>query len=93
MIHDKRELHPTLIVPVGVLWMRGVEKYGETVWYKDHRHGSALAYFATGILFHSCMSGEDPRKLRYDDGLPAEQVQWIKEQVWELVQNYRRPAP
>ncbi|MCX6853463.1 MAG: hypothetical protein NTV80_01000 [Verrucomicrobia bacterium] len=88
----KGKTHPTLLVPNGVLWMRGAEKWGEAVWYKDLRHGSDLAYYANAVMFYTFMEGIDPRKLKYDGELPPEQTKWIKEQAWELSQNYKRPT-
>ena len=85
------ETHPVLLVPVGVLWMRGADQFGADVWYKDDRHGSDRAYFANAMLFYACMSGGDPGEITYDGGLPADQVAWVKEQAWNLSKSYRRP--
>jgi hypothetical protein len=84
--------HPTLLVPCGNLWMRGAEHFGETVWYLNLRHGRDIAYFANAVLFYTFLERADPRPLKYDGELPAEQVKWIKEQAWQLLQNYSRPT-
>jgi hypothetical protein len=83
--------HPTLLVPVGVLWMRGAEKFGESVWYLNDRHGTELAYYANAVLFYACMSGKDPRQITYNGGMTSDQAKWIKEQAWELATSYKRP--
>jgi hypothetical protein len=84
--------HVTLIVPNGPLWIRGVEHYDESTWYKDNMHGSDMAYYANAILFYACMSGNDPREIKYDGDLKPEEPKWVKEQAWDLAKNYVRPG-
>jgi hypothetical protein len=83
--------HPTLLVPVGVLWLRGAERFGETVWYKNQQHGHDLAYYASACLFLAALGGHDPRPLAYEPGLPSAQAAWIKAEAWELSRSYARP--
>ncbi len=75
---------PVTLVPVGALWMRGQERFGETIWYTDPRHGGRLAQYGNGCLWFSYLTGTDPRQNSYAGGLPNEQIDWIKNKVWEL---------
>lgn len=87
----KGNRHTSLLVPNGILWILGAEHFGESVWYKNNRHGNNIALYANAILFYAYLENKDPRNLTYESNLKPEDARWIKEQAWILINNYSRP--
>lgn len=80
----------TLLVPVGPLWIRGAEKFGEDAWYKNERHGNEIAYYASACLFFTYLTGQDPRPLSYNGPLSPEDASWVRAQAWDLFTNHKK---
>ncbi len=100
---DKLEIkgkkHPIILVPTGVLWAEGAERFGVNTWFADSVHGTPLAQHASGCLFFTFITGKDPRKNVHVDlfserrfparKLSVQQAKWLRDQVWAL---YREQA-
>jgi len=56
---------PIILVPTGVLWAEGIRQFGGDAWFADKVHGTPLAQHASGCLFFTFITGNDPRKNSY----------------------------
>ncbi|MFC1488878.1 hypothetical protein ACFL6B_03420 [Thermodesulfobacteriota bacterium] len=93
--------HPAILVPTGLLWIDGKEYFGKNAWYADKMHGTQLAQYATGCLFYTFITREDPRENPFVDlphprkkkGLEIKKInsqhaKWIKDRAWSYFQNF-----
>jgi hypothetical protein len=58
---------PIILVPTGLLWTQGINEFGIDSWFADAKHGSALAQHASGCLFFTFITGQDPRASDYNE--------------------------
>lgn len=82
---------PIILVPSGVLWAAGVERFGFKAWFADAVHGTPLAQHASGLLFFTFITRTDPRDSSHTTlhtnerftaaKLTSDQSTWIRDLV------------
>lgn len=90
----KGKKSPIILLPTGVLWKEGVDRFGLDKWFADGVHGTPLAQHASGCLLFTFITRKDPRTNAYSDlytnskfmdrKLSMEQKDWITSRVWKL---------
>jgi hypothetical protein len=58
---------PIILVPTGLLWTEGISEFGIDSWFADKNHGTPLAQHASGCLFFTFITGQDPRVSDYNE--------------------------
>jgi len=95
--------HPIVLVPTGLFWLDGKERLGLEAWYRDPGHATELGQYATGALFYTYLTGEDPRQNDFVEypasweapdvtprkSVPADQAEWIKNLAWWYYRHFQ----
>lgn len=80
----------TLVVPVGLAWMRAASQKYPLSLYSDSKHPSMQGTYLAACVFFSSLTGKSPVGLSYTAGLDSEEAQVLQRIAWETVESFYR---